>query len=312
MYVIGIDIGGTKVSVSLATVEGHILESEKFATTSAGPPERDLQRVYAIVRKWQKEFSPIHRIGLSAPGPLNVEKGMLLLLPNLPGWHNFPVAHVIEKELKIPVNFNNDANAAVLAEWRFGACKGTKNLIYLTHSTGMGAGIIVDGKLVQGTSDTAGEVGHFVIDPNGVQCSCGQKGCFEAYVGGKAFAKRIQKILKQETIATSILVEANQDTDAISMRHIIPSIRQKDAFALKMWDEYMEHLAQGLSVLVMVLNPDAIVLGTIAHYAHDLVFPTLVEKMAKYCWKVPLESVRIESSTLPQIGDLGAIALALM
>lgn len=308
---IGIDIGGTKVSVSLATVEGHILASERFPTSAEGPPEKDLKKIFAIVGHWKKEFSPIQRVGISAPGPLNVEKGMLLKLPNLPGWHNFPVAREIEKSLKIPVTFNNDANAAVLAEWRFGSCKGTKNMIYLTHSTGMGAGIIVNGELVQGITDTAGEVGHYVIDPNGVQCSCGQKGCFEAFVGGKAFAKRIQKILKEETIDTSILNEVNNNIDQISMRSIIPSIRNKDAFALKMWDEYMEHLAQGLGVLVMVLNPEAIILGTIAHYASDIIFPTLKEKMAKYCWKDSLDAVRIESSTLSQIGDLGAISLAL-
>ena len=316
MDLIGVDIGGTKVSVCLGDVEGNIVAHKRVATASLGSPEKGLQKILDLIghllRDENKEVHEITGIGLAVPGPMSVREGKMLCPPNLPEWIDVPIVQFFRERLGRPVFINNDANAGALAEWEFGAAKHANHLVYLTMSTGMGGGIIAHGKLIQGETDTAGEVGHFVLDPKGPQCPCGQKGCFEVYCGGRNVALSLQKVIQEQKIQTAILEKAGGAVDKIDMKCLAHAVKKGDSFALEVWEGFLERLAQGIGILLMTLNPDALLLGTIATHTHELVMKPLLKALPRYCWKEPLAHCRVEASQLgDNIGKLGALALAI-
>jgi len=180
---------------------------------------------------------------------------------------------------------NNDGNCAAIAEWEFGEQKHSSNLIYLTLSTGLGGGIIIDNKLVQGNADVAGEVGHYILDPQGPLCFCGQKGCFEAFCGGRNVAKYAAETIVKNKIRTTILQEAGGNASDIDMVAIIEALKKQDPYAISIWEEFTERLAQGIGILLMTLNPDVIILGTIAIHTGQLLLYPLRKKLHKYAWK---------------------------
>jgi glucokinase len=184
-------------------------------------------------------------------------------------------------------------------------------LIYLTMSTGIGAGIISNGQLIAGTNDLGGEVGHMTLDLNGPRCGCGKTGCWEAYCGGKNFADQVRADIAAG-VQTSILKEAGGDPAKIGMQEVRAAIRSGDPYACKKWDCFIEKMAQAVSILLQTLNPQAIVMGTLAIHGGDLFIPQMMERLPKYAWKGVLEACsRIEASTLKNIGELSAIAIAL-
>ncbi len=286
---LGIDIGGTKVAICIGDAEGNILAEKRVATSSLGGPDQGLPRIVEevghLLRDQNRELEEIRAVGLAVPGPVSTKTERICAPPNLPDWVDVPIVHYLREKLGRPVFMDNDANAGALAEWEFGAAKHLNNLIYLTMSTGMGGGIIIDGKLHQGATDTAGEVGHFVLDPRGPKCGCGQNGCFEAYCGG---------------------------IHAGDLKATLEKVKKSDPVALEFWEEYTERLAQGIGILLQTLNPDAIILGTIAIHNKELVMGPLEAALPRYAWKAPLEHCRIEPSQLGnKIGKLGALALAI-
>ena len=197
-YLLGFDIGGTKIGIGLGTVDGTILQSERIDNKNTDP-EKILPLLAEIAKKQlaaEKITSKdVLAFGISTPSPADIPNGIITNPPNNPYWRNVPLKSYLENALQIKGCFENDANCAALAEWYFGAGKGCKDMIYLTMSTGIGAGIIAGGKLIQGTSFLAGEIGHAVLVPNGRLCNCGLKGCWEAYCGGRAIAQRMQEEL---------------------------------------------------------------------------------------------------------------------
>jgi len=316
MKLMGIDIGGTKTAVCVGNEQGELAASQRIAMRSGETVEAYLQRLAALCQAVLREAglaaSDLAAVGISAPGPMNVKQGLLIAPPNNPGWHDVAIVAHVTRLLGRPTFLNNDANACALAEMCFGSHKGRRNLIYLTFSTGMGGGIIVNGELVQGATDTGGEVGHQVLDPNGPLCGCGQRGCWEAYVGGRMVAERLKARLRGGKARTSMLEDVGGDIDKLSMRVLERAVRQGDPLALEEWDQLLERLAQGIGNLIMVLNPDVIVLGTIAIHARDLVMPPLKEKLKKYAWKWPREACEVIPSALgSRIGDLSTLAVAL-
>lgn len=313
---VGVDIGGTKVSVCLGGMEGDIIDHKRVMTTTLGDPSTGLPKIVELIghllRDNNLEIHEIKAIGMAVPGPISYKKGMMLTPPNMPTWVNVPVREYFKEALDRPIFLNNDANAGVLAEWEFGAAKHLDNLVYLTMSTGMGGGIIAQGKLLQGETDTAGEVGHFVLDPKGPKCPCGQRGCFEVFCGGANLAHRIQDEIKSKKVQTAILDVAGGEIDKIDMKCVATAVKKDDAYALEIWEEFIERLAQGIGILLMTLNPDAIILGTIASHTHELVMTPLKRALAEYAWTMPLEHCRIEESRLSdQISKLAPLALAI-
>ena len=312
---IGIDIGGTKISVCLGDEKGTIVASRRIKTQPLNGAKNGLP---AIVREIEQLLddqkvliSQIAAIGILAPGPISTKGGLIISPPNLKGWENTRIVEYFEHHFHKKVCMNNDANAAGLAEYEFGASKGTPNLIYLTTSTGMGGGAIVNGQLVQGVSDTGAEVGHYVLDIHGPDCACGLKGCFEVYCGGAAIAKRMRTEIVEHKIDTQILREAGGDISKVDVICLIAALKKKDAYAQKIWDEFIVRLAQGIGIILMAFNPQAIILGTIAINAGPLLFEPLKKQLPRFAWKEPIESCRIEASQLGEkISELSALALA--
>jgi len=314
MHIFGVDIGGTKTNVCLATAEGKILLQKRFSTSPEEGFEVEMENIASIFHEQLKEknlsLDDIGAIGISCPGPIDSKKGLIVNPPNLKGWENTPIVQEFTKRFKRPAFLNNDANAAALAEYHFGARKGSKNLIYLTASTGMGGGIIEEGKLIQGASDTAGEVGHYILDINGPKCACGQRGCFEVYCGGLAVAQRAQEAIAQKKIKTSMVEEAGS-LDQIDMRVIISAAKNKDPFAVQVWQEFIQRLAQGIGIVIMTLNPEVIILGTIAIHAQSFLMEPLLKELEGKAWPEAREACIIEPSALKERRSaLSGIAVA--
>ncbi|MCB1084933.1 MAG: ROK family protein [Chlamydiia bacterium] len=315
MKLLGIDIGGTKVSLSIGDESGTVFASRRIETKSLGTPEEGLPKIVEaighLLRDENIELKEIAGIGLAVPGPVSTKTERMLTPPNMPKWVDVPIVEYLRDALGRPIFMDNDANAGALGEWEFGEAKHVNCLVYLTMSTGMGGGIIMDGKLHQGATDTAGEVGHYILDPNGPKCFCGQRGCFEAFCGGASAAARLQ-----ENVAclsdSQVLKEAGGDLKSIDLQALLKAVKKSDPFAMEFWEDYIERLAQGIGILIQVLNPDAIILGTIASQNKTLVMGPLQQALPKYAWNVPLAHCRIEPSKLGKdLGKLGALALVI-
>jgi glucokinase len=252
-------------------------------------------------------------VGLAVPGPMSVHRGTVLAPPNMPAWRDTPVKAWVEEITGLPVTINNDANAAGLAEFRFGEFRGTPDLVFATLSTGFGAGVISGGRLVQGADDLGGEIGHLVAVPDGLPCPCGQRGCLEMYVGGRNLALRMQARLRSHPSGGEALLAAvGGDIDRLQFRDIAAARRAGDPYVGELFEEFLERLAHGLGIVAMAFNPRVIVLGTIAIHHHDLLWPALDQRLARYAWPCARENLIVRPSRLgPEIGELGAIALAL-
>ncbi len=312
MNLLGIDIGGTKIALSIGNERGELFVDQRFPT-DPGSAQKTLTRAAEVagelIAKAGLTVNQIDAIGISSPGPMCSKRRMILQTPNLKGWDHFKVGDFIEDKFKRPVFMQNDANGAGLAEYMFGACKG-KDLIYLTMSTGIGAGIIANGQLVAGTNDLGGEVGHMTLDLNGPLCGCGKTGCWEAYCGGKNFADQVRADIACG-VQTSILKEAGGDPAKIGMQEVRAAIRAGDAYACKKWDVFIEKMAHAVGILLQAFNPEAIIMGTLAIHGGDLFIPQMRDRIPKYAWKSSLDVCRIEASVLNNIGELSAIAIAI-
>jgi glucokinase len=313
MNLLGIDIGGTKTAVCVGNDRGEILASKRIASacdTIEHYRKELIELCHDVIGKAGLKADQLDAIGISAPGPLDCKRGVLIAPPNNPGWRDVPIVAMVQKAFKAPVFCNNDANACALAEMLYGAHRGAKNLIYLTFSTGMGGGIIVNGHLVQGSTDTGGEVGHHTLDPNGPMCGCGQRGCWEAYVGGRNVAEQLKARIREGNVTTR-LVELAGGIDKIDLKSFELAAREGDRFAMAEWDQFTERVAQGIGNLIMILNPDVIILGTIAIHGGDFVMGPIRDKLPKYTWEWPLKACTIVPSSLGgKIGELAGLAVA--
>lgn len=279
---LGIDVGGTKAVVVVAHDEGDILAESRLEHWTRGGWREDLRTLSAecerLVASAGIDKRRIAALGVSSPGPLSVREGRVIETPNLEGWRDVPIVAHLSEALGVPVRLDNDANAAALAEWRFGAGQGTRHLIYLTMSTGLGAGLILDGHLYRGASDQAGEVGHMPVVPGGRRCNCGQRGCLEAYTGGAALAD----IIREEIAAgerSDILDRADGKPERISARLWTEAVRAGDEYALRLRERFLDHLAAGISLLIPVFDPDIIVFGTIIQRNPDLFLDDLTARV---------------------------------
>lgn len=307
---LGIDIGGTKTAICAGSRDGAIARAVRMSSDTGG----DLEAYFAALLTHCRQILAAHAaeaVGISAPGPLDARRGILIAPPNNPGWRDVPIVARLESGLGLPVYLNNDANACALAEQFFGAYRGTRNLIYLTTSTGMGGGIIVNGRLLQGATDTGGEVGHQVLDPQGPRCSCGLRGCWEVYVGGRSVAAALREKIRARQITTSIVTEAGGDLEKIDHRALAAAARAGDAFALAEWEGFIARLAQGIGNLIQVFNPDVILLGTMAIHEGEFLLAPLRERLADFSWEWPRRHCTVAASSLGvHIGELAGLAVA--
>lgn len=317
-HVVGIDIGGTKLATVVADKTGHILNKVRKPTRSEKGPEYALGLLFDMVREVVDlagvERKSISAIGVSCGGPLDTKTGIVYSPPNLPGWDALPLKAKLESEFQVPVTIENDANASALAEFRFGGGRGYKAVLYMTMSTGIGGGIVINGQIYHGANDSAGEVGHQILLPNGPRCGCGKRGCLEALCSGPAIARRaqtaIQKRLEDEKTATAILTLADGCIEDVKSEHVLEAARIGDRLALELVGETAYYMGWGIANLVNILNPDIVLLGTIAVAAGDLLLNPIRETVLKFAMTRPAEAVKIAPAQLGEaLGDLAAVAL---
>jgi glucokinase len=294
---LGIDIGGSKAVFVMVRLSGGIIGESRIENWTTGDPERDVAALLSAARTLVDALGGnVVGGGVSAPGPLDIPRGCVLHTPNLPGWTRVPLVTLLENEFRGQFVLENDANCAALAEWRFGAGKGRRNMLFLTMSTGVGGGLVLNGELYRGTTFQAGEVGHMPVELGGRRCHCGLSGCLEAYVGGAALAERIR-----EDVAaghkTQILEIAGGDASAISAHTWTQAIRAGDAYALELREEFLDRLAQGIVTLIAALDPECVVLGTIIAANPDLFLEPLRERVRAGTWK-EFHRVSIEPAQL--------------
>jgi glucokinase len=261
--VVGVDIGGTKVAAGLVNAEGEILARNRTLMLTTGAPSNGLAAVSTAIRGLFTDASSqnqIAAIGICAPGPLNPKTGVIINPPNLPLWHNYALAEEMHRVYNVSIRVDNDANAAALAEAKWGAGRGYRNIFYATVGTGIGTGIILDGRIFHGKTGAAAEGGHLGIDYNGPLCNCGKRGCIETLAAGPAIARRARQKLAQNP--NSVLLEmAGGDIQTVSSEMVGRAHALKDPVAKEVIRETLDLLAYWLGSIIDLLEPDAIVIG---------------------------------------------------
>lgn len=308
----GIDIGGTKTAFALGEREGdQITASWRRPSEATRDASADLLRMADELRTLLEEAglapADLEAVGVSAAGPLDPEEGVLIEPPNLP-WDRAPVVPVLSQALGCPVFLDNDANAAALAEWLFGAGRGTRHMVYLTMSTGVGGGLVLDGRLHRGVACSAGEVGHVPVVWDGEPCSCGLRGCLEAYVGGAAWTRR----LARHTPPGSRVAALTPEGATPQPEQVIEAAREGDAFALSELARFNDYLARGIVQVAFTLAPELIVLGTIPSAAGDaLCLDPVREQVRQRLWPTIGKDLRIEASGLGEsLPDFAGLSVA--
>ncbi len=315
-YFIGIDIGGTKCAVLAGTVNMDILDRIQFPTETHKGPDYAINNLInntdLLINKYDKY--KLKAIGISCGGPLDSKRGVILSPPNLPGWDNIHITSLFENKFNVKVNLQNDANAGALAEWKFGAGKGTENMIFLTFGTGLGAGLILNNKLYTGTNDLAGEIWNIRLAEDGLEPN-GKKGTFEGFCSGSGIARLGQKIIS-EKIKNGISVPFCSDINEVSeitTKRLAKEAINGDQTAIEIFKFSAEYLGRGLSILIDVLNPEKIVIGSI--YARNpQLFKSTCQNVLK---KEAIEPARSVCEIVPsalgdKVGDYASLSVAML
>ncbi len=309
---IGVDIGGTSVKLGIVSAKGRVLASSSFLTEKTKSRKKQLETLAAhileLIRRARDKNFRVLGLGIGAPGPIDVEKGFVHFFPNIPGWKSTPLKKILQKKLKLPVFIDNDANAMALGEFLFGAGRGAKNIVALTLGTGIGGGLVMDGKLFHGPAYSAAEIGHLVINENGPQCGCGSRGCIETYVGNGYFVKEVQRRLKagQKSVLKSWLRKKAKLTPLL----VAQAARKGDRFSREIWRETGEHLGTALTGLVNILNPEKIILGGGIAQNGKFLFHPVVKTLQKKAFPIAARSVKVVRAALGvDAGLIGAAAL---
>ena len=290
-FVVGIDLGGTLLRAALIDSEGYIHNKTSLATASKKGSQEIINQICKLTSIVSKSISKdqILGIGISSPGPLNSKKGLILTAPTLVGFKNIPLVKILEERLKLPVFLENDAIAAAIGEHRFGAGQGFNNLVYITVSTGIGGGVIIDGKVLYGFMGMAGHIGHMTIIRNGDKCSCGNQGCWEAYGSGAALTKRAKKYL--DTGIKSMISNYSKIDGAA----VFDSAKKGDKLALQIVFEESEILGLGITNLLHLYSPEIIILGGGVSNGFDLLIPGINYYIKNHAM-LPFHNVKIKPS----------------
>ena len=309
-YVIGVDLGGTQLRAVRIDLQGQIQAFERTDTAAAGGTNDVIAQIEQLVNvvAYGISRSEIIGIGVGTPGPIDPFKGIVLEAPNLIGWFNVPLKTILTERTGVPVLVGNDANAAALGEWRFGCGRGCQDFLYVTISTGIGGGVIADGKLLLGRKGIAGEVGHMTIQTDGPLCGCGNFGCWEAMASGTALARFATAALEREQHS---LIGALAGSNPIEGRHIAAAAVQGDQLAQALMQREGELIGVGLVNLLHLFSPERIALGGGVTKSMALLEPHMRQVIAERAME-PYREVPIELAQLgEQVGVLGAAALML-
>ena len=314
-FVLGIDLGGSKILTAVINSQGNILSRDYRVT----PADKGLEAViYELLESLSRasdqagiSVSELAAIGVGAPGISNPETGIVFTSPHLPDWHNVPLRDIIERESGKRTFLTNDANAAALGELYFGAGRGARNFIYVTISTGIGGGIVIDGKIYTGALGTAGEIGHMTIDDNGLRCNCGNTGCWETLASGSALARHAKHRIK-EGVETSILDYAGGNTEEVTAQVIQTAAEHGDILAKELIAETGYYIGVGLANLINIFNPELIVIGGGLSNIGDMLLDPAFKVAGERAYKESCRAVRFALAELGEnSGVIGAAVFAL-
>ncbi len=335
---IGVDLGGTQVRAALVQ-DGKLLSRVGYLTQDEDGFEAVLLRIKEAIRQAASQAGvPLEQvvgIGIGAPGPLDSRTGILFAPPNLRGWHNVPLRQLLYEEFNLPVYLGNDANLAGLGEHIYGAGRGVPDMIYVTVSTGIGGGVIIGGRVLEGVSGTAGEVGHMTIDIHGPRCNCGNIGCLEALASGTAIARYAAEAIeaglgdKMLAVARELAAQKNPMVDLagrsslspqaervplppeveVDAATVVEAARRGDDVAAEIMRRAAENVGVGLVNLIHLFNPALIVIGGGVSKAGPLLFDPIERVVRERAMEVPRQAVRIVRAELGEnVGLLGAAA----
>jgi glucokinase len=282
--ILGVDIGGTKVAVGIVNSEGKILAQGRKPMVANGTAQAGLDAVIGAIDSMMSAAPEIRSIGICAPGPLDPKSGIVLNPPNVPCWRNFSLASEISAKYKVPVKIDNDANAAALAETRWGAARGFHYVFYATIGTGIGTGIVFDGAIYHGNTGSAGEGGHVSIDYRGPLCNCGKRGCIEVLASGPAIGGRARAKAEAEPSRASTLRDLAQGkTESITSETVARAFGAGDPMAREILTETTELLTCWLGNIVDLLDPDVIVIGGGVAAILKPFFPVISKTLPNWC-----------------------------
>lgn len=317
---LGFDIGGTKCAVVIGTNTGPgKLDIVGKTLLETNLPVYDMiaalfDAAEALLDRHHISVEEVGGIGISCGGPLSSKRGVILSPPNLLGWDNIPIVKMMHQKFGRPVLLQNDANACAVAEWKYGAGRGYDNLIFLTFGTGMGAGLILNGRLYSGPSDLAGEVGHIRLSEMG-PVGFGKAGSFEGYCSGGGIAQ-LGQIKARERIQVGEKVaycRSLKELSQITAKDIAEAALRGDKTALAVYEMTAEYLGRALAMFIDILNPELIVLGSIYGRVRKLIEPKMMEVVIREAYHGSLDDCDIVSAGLAEsIGDMAALSLAVM
>jgi len=318
--IIGIDIGGTKCAVIIGRIDEdgrvEIVRKTSFPTETPKGFDHTLHSIFSSTDRLleQAGLTPgdISAIGISCGGPLDSRKGIVMSPPNLPGWDNIPIVDLFAQRYGIRTALQNDANACALAEWKYGAARGCENAIFLTFGTGMGSGLILNGRLYAGTNDMAGEVGHMRLERTG-PVGYGKAGSFEGFCSGGGIAQlahtlALEKLQMGEKVA---FCERFEQLGSITAKSVAEAAFAGDALAQEVYRICGNYLGSALAILIDVLNPEVIVLGSIYGRAQELIEPEMRQVILRECVSHSHRVCQIVPAGLGEnIGDFAALSVA--
>lgn len=314
MYYIGIDLGGTNIAIGLVDEDGNILYKDSTPTGVGRPFEvimRDMgELALRVVKDSGHDMSEIGGVGIGSPGVANDETGELVFSNNL-YWHNVPMRSELHKYIpeNLPIHIDNDANVAGLAEFAAGVSKGVKNSVFLTLGTGVGSGLVIDGKIVAGSHHVGAELGHMCIVVDGEQCSCGNKGCWERYTSATALINRGREAAEANPDCL-IAKKCGGDLDKIDAKIVIDSAREGDPEAKRIFDNYINYLAVGIINIINILDPEVIAIGGGVAKAGDFLLDALRKRYQEIIFYKDMPYARIELAVLGN--DAGIIGAAML
>lgn len=315
-FIVGVDLGGTNIGVGALSEDGgthYAMHTEPTLAEQGAEAvvSRMVRMIEAVIAETQAATGGSRvdclGVGVGAPGPLDRERGLVVTTPNL-GWTNFPLRQVIADRVGLRATLDNDANCATLGEWWQGAARGGNNVVGMTIGTGIGGGLILDGKLYHGSSDVAGEIGHTTVDLTGRRCKCGNYGCLEAYASGPSIAERAREALAGDS--SSVLPEmAGGNLDNLTAATVYDAAKKGDAIALEVVRETARFLGTGIANLLNVFNPDVVVIAGGVTQAGESLFEPMIREVKRRAFKPAVESCRIVPGLLPgTAGIVGAVA----
>lgn len=315
-FIVGVDLGGTNIVVGAMPEDGSRQLAVRQASTHAEEgAEAVVDRIAAMVgdviadvtRSEKARKEDFLGVGVGAPGPLDRERGMVVVAPNL-GWRDFPLRDSISKRVGLPVALDNDANCATIGEWWKGAAQGAKNVVGITIGTGIGGGLIMNGVLYHGSSDVAGEIGHTTIDSTGRYCRCGNYGCLEAYASGPAIALRAREALERDEVS-SLRRMVDGQLGELTAATIYAAANAGDSLALEVVRDTARFLGTGIGNLLNILNPDVVVITGGVTQAGEPLFEPLRAEVKRRAFRPAVEACRIVVGALGSgAGMVGAVA----